>query len=181
MKNKLLLGNLTSDRLVIKDAVIEEEQQLKKICDSWTDKELLEGDAFTDDYIRKGILEGDLPPVENASKENHRFKSIYLDNTIIGFIDLYLGYPTPDVLWIGLFVIDNEYQSKGYAKEVINVLGNEVRNTNYTKMGIGVYLKNWKGLNFWIKEGFNKITGMYGDKEYSENTFAFIGMIKELD
>lgn len=180
MKDVLLLGSLKTEDLILKDAVIQDEAELKRVCDSWDDKELLEGSTFDNDYIRKGILEGDLPPIPNANQNQHRFKSISLDGKIIGLIEMYLGYPTNNVLWIGMLIIDKEYQSKGYAKEVIEFINNELKTTAYQKIGIGVYLKNWRGLNFWIKQGFIKINKMYGDKEYSEHNHAIIALMKEV-
>ena len=42
-------------------------------------------------------------------------------------------------------------------------------------------LKNWKGLRFWTKAGFDKVIGIYGDKVYNQNAFALIGLEKILE
>ena len=169
--------------MIIKNAVIEEEIVLQNLCASWKDKEFLEGNAFSKDYIERGITEGYLPPITNASKDNHRFKSIYLkeEKEIIGLIDLYLGYPNENTLWIGMFLIGTEYQSKGYAHEAFQLLEKSIVDQKINKIGIGVYLKNWRGLRFWVKEGFTKINGIVGDKEFSNATFSIISLEKELN
>jgi diamine N-acetyltransferase len=41
-------------------------------------------------------------------------------------------------------------------------------------------MKNWKGLKFWSKNGFNTIMGIYGDKEYTTDSFAIMGLKKKL-
>ncbi|WP_156476424.1 hypothetical protein [Clostridium sp. Marseille-P299] len=45
---------------------------------------------------------------------------------------------------------------------------------------LGIYLKNWKGLRFWNSNEFNKIIGIYGNKDYIESSFAMIGLKNEL-
>lgn len=178
-----ILNQYESSNLMICNATIDEEDKLVNICRSWKNKKELEGNSFTDDYISNSILKGNLPPIDNASKDNNRFQSIYLKKTnqLIGFIDMYLGFPKDSTLWIGMFIIDEKYQDKGYAHEVIELIENELKGTKYNEIGIGVYLKNWKGLRFWIKEGFTKINKITGDKEFSENTFAVISLEKSIN
>ncbi|MNJ75291.1 hypothetical protein D3C77_723620 [compost metagenome] len=50
----------------------------------------------------------------------------------------------------------------------------------YKEIRVNVSLKNWQALRHWIKMGFNKINGVYGDNGYSENSFADIELIKAL-
>ncbi|WDV44618.1 GNAT family N-acetyltransferase [Clostridiaceae bacterium M8S5] len=174
---------MESNRLVIKKSSTIECERLQNICMSWDDKIKLEGEEFEDDYIEKCLKNGDLPPIQTASKDNYRLKSIYLKkgNELIGFFDLYYGYPAEDTIWIGMFLIDKKYQNNGYAREVIELVIKESNKTDYRKIGIGVYLKNWKGLRFWTRAGFDKVFTISGDKEYSDKTFALIGLEKYLD
>lgn len=79
-----------------------------------------------------------------------------------------------------MFLISKEYQKKGYAQEVIEFISSEGIKTEYEKIGIGVHLKNWKGLRFWTKSGFDKVLGIYGDDMYSKNTYALIGLEKNI-
>lgn len=169
-------------RLIITDSIIEECNELQKICESWDDKEIIEGTDFEHDYIYKCITEGDLPPSPNASKENYRLKSIFLKDTsiLIGFTDIYYGYPSKNSIWISLFIIDKKFRNNGYAQEIINFISNECKKEGYKKIGIGVHLKNWRGLRFWTKVGFDKVLGIFGDDTYSKSTYALIGLEKSL-
>ncbi|MTI66820.1 MAG: GNAT family N-acetyltransferase [Firmicutes bacterium] len=170
--------------LFIKDSEIEECRDLQDICNLWNkdDKEYVEGEKFKDKYIEKCIKEGDLPPIKGAKVEFYKIKSIYLkDNEkLIGFLEVYHGYPSLNSFFLSTFVINPKYQKNGYAQEVIEYISKEVKNLDYERICIGVYLKNWKALRFWTKAGFDKILGIYGDKNYSENTYAFIGLEKRL-
>jgi ribosomal protein S18 acetylase RimI-like enzyme len=167
---------------MLSDSVIEECSELEKVLLTWTDKKLIEGSEFEQGYFESCITEGDLPPVEGASKDNYRFKSIYLKevNKLIGFFDVYLGYPTRDCVWISIFVIDGTYRKKSYAQEVIKLVAEESKRSGFSKIGIGVYLNNWRALRFWTKAGFDKVKGIYGDGEYQVSKYGLIGLEKYL-
>ena len=166
--------------LWIRNAEREDLPALETLCRRWTDKELVEGHPFSKDYIENTFNHRDLPPIENASKEAHKLKTITLKNSgeIVGFIELYHGYRHDQMLWFGMFLMDPSHQKHGYGSEVIQTITQEAAKKNYTHMGIGVYLKNWKSLRFWHQNGFDKIIGIYGDKEYSHGTFALMGLEK---
>ncbi len=171
---------IETPHLQIRNAEVSDLSALETLCTKWTDKELVEGHSFSKDYIDDTFNHKDLPPIENASKEAHKLKTITLKNSgeIVGFIELYHGYRHDQMLWFGMFLMDPSHQKQGYGGEVIQGITREAAEKNYTHMGIGVYLKNWKSLRFWYQNGFNKIIGIYGDKEYSQETFALMGLEK---
>ena len=175
-----VIGDFESDRIRLTESCEVEASRLQLICDAWNegDKLLLEGDSFEDDYIEKCLKNGDLPPIPTAKIDKYSIKSIYTkeDNKLIGFFDMYHGYPNEDTLYISMFLISMEYQGKGYSSEVIEMLKQEAKKHHFKKIGLGVHLKNWKGLRFWFKNGFTQINGIYGDKEYSTGNFSFIGL-----
>ncbi|MBS4538772.1 GNAT family N-acetyltransferase [Clostridium sp. D2Q-11] len=183
-KRRLLKREEETKNLYIRNATRKESEDLQEICEVWNkgDKEYLEGSKFPNNYIEKCFKEGDLPPTPEASIEQYTLKSIYLkeEGKIIGFFDTYHGYPTEDTLFIGILLIAPDYQRKGYAQEVIDFISKEGGVLNYRRISIGVYLKNWKALRFWTNAGFDKVLGVYGDKEYNENSFAFVGLEKSL-
>ncbi|PKP34033.1 MAG: GNAT family N-acetyltransferase [Bacteroidetes bacterium HGW-Bacteroidetes-15] len=168
--------------IVISDSTLDEYSALQIICDSWVDKKLIEGTEFEPNYIHNCLTNGDLPPIPNASKSSYRLKSIYLKHSdeLIGFTDLYFGYPTNDSAWISIFMIHERFRNNGYAQEAIAIISQECRKLGYKKIGIGVFLKNWRALRFWTKVGFDKVTSISGDKDYSEESFARIGLEKSL-
>ena len=173
--------NFETESLWIRSAVTGDVEVLSAICDSWDDKELLEGEPFDDDFIRKSIEEGDLPPLPDASIENYRIKTIFRKDTedVVGFFDFYCGYPSANCIWMGIFLIDKKHRKNGYAQEVINFIAEEGKKAGYEKSGIGVYLKNWTGLRFWTKSGYDKVIGIYGDKQFGEEAFSLVGLEKK--
>lgn len=174
--------SIETSRLVITDAKMEECDKLQKIGEGWENKVLVEGEPFESGYIRRCLVEGDLPPILNASQLNYRLKSIFLkeNEVLIGFSDLYLGYPSDNTAWISLMVLDSHFRGNGYAKEAMDAIAQECRVIGFKKIGIGVYLKNWPALKFWTTIGFDKITGISGDEDFGENAFAIVKLEKKL-
>ncbi len=169
-------------RLIIANAGLEECYDLQEICMTWDDKKFMEGEDFEPDFIRKCLTEGDLPPIPGATKEHYRLKSFHLKESgrLIGFTDLYFGYPSEKMAWISIFIISKDYRKKGYAQEVIDSISVECTMAGFNLIGIGVYLKNLRGLRFWIKAGFREITEISGDADSGENAFALIRLMKKL-
>ncbi len=178
----LLPTQSESANLYYRNAEKGDIPKLKLICDSWTDKILVEGDAFSANYIANCIEYGDLPPIENAKFEHYSFKTIYrkTDNEIIGFFDMYHGYPTLETLWISMFVIDQSVQKSGFGGQMVDLLSIEAKQSGFSALGIGVHLKNPKGLLFWVKNRFDQIIEIKGDKKLHVNSFPIIKIKKIL-
>lgn len=169
-----------TDRLLIRKAKLNDIDRLNRICESWRNKSKLEGAEFPEDYIENCIEKGDLPPMVNAEITNYYFMVMQnSDGNIVGFFDLYHGYPDQDTLWIGIFLIEEKRQGKSYGSETIKSICDECEKAGWKSIGLGVHLKNWKALRFWNKHGFNKILGIFGDKDYSEHHYSVIGLKHE--
>jgi len=165
-----------TERLIIKDSTMDECVSLQQLNEK--------SDYIADwvnwktppDYVYKGLTEGYLPP--GGKKEQFQSKSIYIKSThqLIGFSELYHGYPEKDVFYIGWLFIHPDHQHNGYAQELVDYLIGEAAKLGFTESRIGVHLKNWPALRFWTQLGFDKILCIRGDKEYSEKTFSTISL-----
>ena len=175
-----LIETVETKNLIIRNTILKDEKDLNIIIESWDDKFEVEGEYFDEDYIKNCIMHGDLPPAENSNKDNYRLKSIVLKETneLIGFFDLYYGYPTNETVWTSIFLIDKSYRKRGLAQEVIEYITHNSKTAGFSKAGVGVHLKNWTGLRFWTKAGYDKIFTIYGDKKYSEKTYSLVGLEK---
>lgn len=169
-----------SEKIQLSCSVMQECETLQQICDNWIEKQEIEGYSFENDYIYKCLTSGDLPPVENANKDSYQLISVYSTETneLVGFTDIYYGYPDDLTAWISILIIAKEHRNKGFAQEVISLLSTRCKNEGFKKLGIGVYLNNWRALRFWTKAGFNTITGIKGEKDYSTDGFARIMLEK---
>jgi GNAT superfamily N-acetyltransferase len=122
--------------------------------------------------------EGLLP--QGKSKEDFKMLSCYVDNTLIGRVTILKGYPEDDIYYIGIIYLVDTVRHNGYGKIIINLLCDYFRENKMTRVRIGVALKNWDGIRFWYKCGFDKITCVPYDVSYSEETFASIELEKIL-
>lgn len=164
-----------------KDASMENINQLVKISSSWENQLEINGHFLDREYFEMAIGEGDLPPIANANKENYYLMEVYYEEELIGFFDLYFGYPKPDIAWISIMIIDKEKRHHHHGKEALKRIENFVQTKSFKTIGIGVDLKNHSGLMFWTKNGFSQVYGVFGDKEYSADKFAVICLLKELN
>ena len=182
MNEKMLPSKWAHEDIIMRDATIEDKDRLNEICKSWDQKTELEGEGFSDDYIENCILGKDeLPPIENADNKNYAIKVV--ENTegeTVGYINIYQGYPDDSCLWIGMFMIDKKYQHNNYGSKAIHSLIEMAKTKGWTRCGLGVYLKNWTGLRFWVNNGFKEIGGVFGDKLYSNTTFSLISLYQNI-
>ncbi|WP_284638275.1 GNAT family N-acetyltransferase [Paenibacillus silviterrae] len=139
-----------------------------------------DGNEYNASQIEHWYSSGDLPP--KGVKENYRLFTVrHMDsNELIGILSVYHGYPQIDSAYIAFLYICNERQGKGFGKEAENQLCTEVKNLGYKEVRANVAVKNWPAIRFWTKAGYNGISGIYGDKVHTENTFANLELFKTL-
>jgi diamine N-acetyltransferase len=173
---KLLPDHWETSRLTVGDGRmldLPELQAAYQACayiESWTGLSSESGDP-----IRSALVDGDLPP--GGSKEFFRLQSVRSKETgrLVGFLEMYHGYPTAEVFWVGLLVIPPEFQKNGYGRELTDGLKEMLRNLGgYRVIRLGVALKNWPAIRFWVQVGFDRIITVNGDDLYSDKTFAFL-------
>lgn len=130
-------------------------------------KKLGRNDAINPiEIIKTGILP------KGVSRESYRIQAIWLEQKIIGFLEYYEGFPESDILFIASLYFCMDYQKCGFGQQVIKKFSEVAKELKYAKIRLNVYLKNWPAIRFWTKQGFNTIWKIYGDKTYSEETFA---------
>lgn len=169
-----------TERLILKDSVMEECNQLQKLNEASDYIAKWVGWKTPPDYAYKTLTEGNLPP--GGVKEHFKVKSICLkaDSELIGLVELYHGYPSDDSLCIGWLFIHPEHQGKRYARETVNYLSEEAYKAGYDRIRLGVHLKNWPALRFWTSMGFDRIIGFIGDHVHTENADASVILMKGL-
>lgn len=169
--------------MIITDTTLEDVPGLQVIYDALAYMGSWSGPT-DDDKVEQPILlhfeYGNLPP--GGHRDRGRMQSLRLKNTgdLIGYLELYHGYPVPAIAWIGVFAIAPAFQQNGYGQEVIHRLSDALQACGYHSIRLLVAVKNWPGLRFWIKTGFTHIIGFQGDRVYSDNSFAELNLEKIL-
>lgn len=95
-----------------------------------------------------------LPKGFNA--ENKYYAGIFDKDKLIGIIDILDGYPSKEVIYIGLFMLDINYQCKGLGTSLINECIHYFKNNNYTEIQLGYVKTNPQASHFWSKLGFTQ-------------------------
>jgi diamine N-acetyltransferase len=175
-----------TQRLTVQDSVLSDLPDLDPILEAcsyieeWSGWRHQHPESQFDKSMRPLLMEGELPP--NGSKEFFRLQSIHLSESepIIGFLAIYHGYPTPDIVWILYLFIHPDFQGKGYGQEIAQGLSDQLRPLGYAGLRLVVDLKNWPAIRFWVQDGFDRIIEVLGDKTISEETFAHFILEKSL-
>lgn len=126
---------------------------------------LLENISPTRDYLLN-----DMKLPEGFDESDHYIYKVYFKEKMIALIDFQLGYRfsmkhDDKCLWIGLFLVDEDYQRKKFGKMIIDHFIDKYRTRCYL-VQLACIKKNEKGMAFWKALGFNKIAvSMYNNLE----------------
>jgi ribosomal protein S18 acetylase RimI-like enzyme len=165
----------TSKRLIVEDIKLQEINAVQELYTTSSNLSRWDGREPDAEFINQCYLTGDLPPA--GKKEDYKIQTIKLNiesRELIGFLSVYHGYPKDEIIYISFMCIGKQHQKQGYGQEIINQSIAELSLLQYKEIRVNVSLKNWPALRFWITLGFNQINGIFGDKEYAENTFSNI-------
>lgn len=97
-----------------------------------------------------------LPP--NKDYSDKYYIGFFDSDTLVAIMDLILGYPTNEISFIGLFMINIDYQNKGVGSSIIRDVCYYLKQLSYKKIRIGVDKENPQSNSFWKKNGFNIIS-----------------------
>ena len=81
---------------------------------------------------------------------------------LIAVMDLIMDYPKKNTAFIGLFMMDVNYQNKGIGSKVIGEVSSYLKSENYEKIRLGVDKGNPQSYSFWNKNGFVTV----GENQY---------------
>lgn len=117
---------------------------------------LLENVLPTKDYLLENMK---IP--EGFDNRYHYIYKIYYGENMIALLDYQLGYRFSMIhddkcLWIGLFLVDENLQRKGFGQEIIGCIVNRYKN-DYNRIQLACIEDNVKGLAFWKACGFKEI------------------------
>ncbi|TXK80684.1 GNAT family N-acetyltransferase [Paenibacillus sp. N3.4] len=170
-----------SERLIFEYIKLQELEEVQELYESSSNISLWDGREPDTEYINQCYFKGDLPP--GGKKENYKFQTIKTNgdsNNLIGMLSIYHGYPRSDITYIAFMCVGNKYKKQGYGQEIINQIIIGLTRLGYKEIRINVALKNWSALRFWSKLGFDKINGIFGDKDYSDSTYSNIELTRFL-
>ncbi len=182
----MLPGRWSTDRLLMRDVATEDAARLLTIFNAnahigaWdTTFQLIEQPEM--DGLVAASLAG-----RNARGDPFQMQAIcHRDGAeageIAGYYHIAFGVRRPEILAIGMFVLDPPAQNQGYGSEVLGGLSRRLRELPaYQAAWARVWLKNWPALRMWVKAGFDRIVEISGDKVLSPEGQANVILEQDL-
>lgn len=105
-----------------------------------------------------------LPP--NKTSKDKYFLGIYEGNTLVGLIDIILKYPNNQTAFIGFFMMNKLYQSKGIGSQIIQELCIYLKEQGFDKVRLGYVKGNLQSEGFWLKNNFKPVGLEIEQEEY---------------
>ena len=120
---------------------------------------------------RESILEDmdALPPGKEA--KDKFYIGFFEKENLAAVMDLILDYPKEKVAFLGLFMMEQEYQGKGVGTEIIQECIRYLGELGYSKIRLAIDKGNPQSEAFWTKNGFTK-TG----EEYPNEVSVYLPM-----
>lgn len=106
-------------------------------------------------FVTRESIWDDMNALPLGSTEEDKFYLGFFEkDTLVAIMDLILGYPSEEVAYIGLFMMNVEYQNKGVGSSIISESLTFLKNVGYQKVRLGVDKGNPQSKAFWQKNGF---------------------------
>lgn len=96
-----------------------------------------------------------LPPGKGS--EDKYYIGFFEKDDLVAVMDLILSYPDGDTAFIGLFMMNAEYQNRGIGSGVIGDVCRKLKEQGYRKVRLGVDKGNRQSYSFWTKNNFRVV------------------------
>lgn len=104
----------------------------------------------------------------NKSYDDKYYVGFFENDILVANMDLILGYPTEEIAFIGLLMLNINYQNKGIGSDIIKNVCKYLKELGYKKVRIGVDKENPQSNSFWVKNNFKIIL----EKDYNIMEFV---------
>lgn len=92
------------------------------------------------------------PPNIDISKKH--YIALYNQEKCVVLIDYVEGYPSENVLYLGLLMIHPDDHGKGLGEKVVNAVMHNLAKNGFDEIKLACYETNEIGYKFWCKMGF---------------------------
>ncbi|WP_185658236.1 GNAT family N-acetyltransferase [Burkholderia sp. Bp8992] len=95
-------------------------------------------------------------PVDTEAAQKSVF-GFFVEREMIGCADVIRSYPTDDCIWIGLMLLTEANQGRGYGKAALRLLIEMASECGHRAIQLAVVSTNPRASAFWQREGFEEI------------------------
>lgn len=114
-----------------------------------------------------------LPPGRTIDEKY--FVGFYEQQTLVALMDLVIHHPTPEVAFIGWFMVDMAYQNRGVGRHLVAELAEFLGQNGFRYIRLGYVKGNKESEGFWMRNGFVP-TG----KEYEQDQYTVVLMERRI-
>lgn len=127
-------------------------------------------------YVTKESIQQDMNILPPDKSEEDKFYIGFFDNHILmAVMDLIIKYPDSETAFIGLFMMEHEYQGKGVGSKIIEECVTYLKRLRFKYICLAYAKGNSQSEAFWMKNSFYKT----GDESENEG-YTAVYMQREL-
>ena len=110
---------------------------------------------FHPPFVTRESIQEDIRALPAGKDYNDKYYIGFFEKeTLVAIMDLILDYPTKDTAFIGLFMMDFEYQNKNIGSKIISECAKHLKILGFHKIRLGVDKENPQSNAFWKKNSF---------------------------
>jgi RimJ/RimL family protein N-acetyltransferase len=110
-------------------------------------------------FVTRESIREDMSALPPDKEYKDKYYVGYFENkTLISVMDLILDYPEKKIAFVGLFMMNLEYQGKGIGSKIIAECCKYLKTLGFEKIRLGVDKGNPQSNAFWKKNGFITIS-----------------------
>lgn len=98
------------------------------------------------------------PP--GVGPENKYYVGFYYKEMPVAVMDLIDGYPTPEIVYIGFFMMNRALQGRGLGSEIVREVAAYLKRTGRAAIRLAIDRENPQSTHFWRKNGFRVVKEM---------------------
>jgi GNAT superfamily N-acetyltransferase len=168
-------------RCELQEATLDDLGAVKEIWSSNAELNALLGPhGEWEDEARGSILHRELPPGGVTERSHYLVIRRRDDQVLLGTLGIYRGYPHERCVYIGSLFFQPQFHQQGYGSEVLRFLEDWSKAQGFCEQRLGVGTRNWGGLRFWYRMGYNRLTKISGTSDYAEDAFCNLELSKSL-
>ncbi|CAJ1187825.1 GNAT family N-acetyltransferase [Companilactobacillus paralimentarius] len=105
--------------------------------------------------ITRPVIRHDMTVVPPHKTTDDKYYVGFFDgDKLIAMLDLIVKYPDEITAWVGLFMVDSQYQGKGIGTEIFNDIMSALKKSGLKQIELAYAKGNKQSKHFWVKNGF---------------------------
>jgi RimJ/RimL family protein N-acetyltransferase len=107
---------------------------------------------------RKQVLHDMTITPQGIKVKDKYFFGFFENRTLVAVMDLIDGYPKPEIAYIGLFMMNQDYQGRQIGTSIIGEATDYIWTTGKTAIRLAIDKGNPQSTHFWKKNGFEVVS-----------------------